>query len=66
MPEMPDFGLASSILMEMPDQSFRGKKMPDWHRRMPDGNSGVEGAEFCMYTRWKEKQKRVEELLQFI
>ena len=28
--------------------------------------NSVEDAEFCMYTRWKEKQKRVEELLQFI
>ena len=36
MPEI-DWHLHFGTLM--PDWSFEGKKMPDWHRRMPDGNS---------------------------
>ena len=39
MPEMPEIDWHLNFETLMPDWSFEGKKMPDWHRRMPDGNS---------------------------
>ena len=41
VPEMPEIDWYLNIEALMPDWSFEGKKMPDWHRRMPDGNSAV-------------------------
>ena len=57
MPEI-DWHLHFGTLM--PDWSFEGKKMPDWHRRMPDGNSAWSNSGLNLLTNTKSVLKHID------